>query len=84
MKLPKVEELLKAGCHFGHQPAKTHPKMKEYIFGSRKGIQIIDLDQTVKYLEEACTYLSDLAAKGGTIIFVSTKPHVKAFMKDIP
>jgi len=82
MKLPNVEELLKAGCHFGHQPAKTHPKMKEYIFGTRKGIQIIDLDQTAKYLEEASKYVSDLIAKGGTILFVSTKPQVKAFMKE--
>lgn len=82
MKLPSVEKLLKSGCHFGHQPAKTHPKMKKYIFGSRKGIQIIDLDQTVKYLEEACNYVTDLVAKGGTIIFVSTKPQVKAFMKE--
>ena len=80
MKLPSIEDLLKAGCHFGHQPAKTHPKMKPFIFGTRKGIQIIDLDQTVKMLEDATNYLKDLVAKGGTVLFVSTKPQVKALM----
>ncbi len=80
MNLPKTEDLLKAGCHFGHQPAKTHPKMRPFIFGTRKGIQIIDLDKTREQLEKATNYITDLVAKGGTILFVSTKPQVKDFM----
>lgn len=80
MNLPTIEDLLKAGCHFGHQPAKTHPKMKPFIFGTRKGIQIIDLDQTETKLKEATSFISSIVAKGGEVLFVSTKPQVKALM----
>jgi len=82
MNLPSVEDLLKAGAHFGHNPSKTHPKMKDFVFGVRKGIHIIDLDKSLVKLQEACNFAQDLAMRGGKILFVSTKPQAKAIIKE--
>lgn len=68
-----MKELLEAGVHFGHQTKRWNPKMKKYIFGSRNGIYIIDLQKTLKKFKEAAQYMTDAAAKGGTILFVGTK-----------
>ena len=68
-----LKQLLEAGAHFGHQTSRWHPKMKSYIFTKRKGIHIIDLEQTVSMLEKACNFIKDTAADGGHIIFVGTK-----------
>ena len=68
-----MKDLLDAGVHFGHQTKRWNPKMKEYIFGERNGIYIIDLNKTVKLFREAEEYVTNLAAEGKTILFVGTK-----------
>lgn len=68
-----MKELLEAGVHFGHQTKRWNPKMKEYIFGERNGIYIVDLQKTHRLLLEALQYLQDLSAQGRTVLFVGTK-----------
>ena len=68
-----MKELLEAGVHFGHQTKRWNPKMKEYIFGERNGIYIIDLQKTLKMFKEASKFVADLAAEGRTVMFVGTK-----------
>jgi len=68
-----MKELLEAGVHFGHQTKRWNPKMKDYIFGERNGIYIIDLQKTHRLLQDALQYAQDLAAQGRTILFVGTK-----------
>ena len=68
-----MKELLEAGVHFGHQTKRWNPKMKEYIFGERNGIYIIDLQKTLKLFKEASKFVADLAAQGRTLLFVGTK-----------
>jgi small subunit ribosomal protein S2 len=68
-----MQELLEAGVHFGHQTKRWNPKMREYIFGERNGIYIVDLGKTVKLFREAEEFISDLAAQGRTLLFVGTK-----------
>ncbi len=68
-----MKDLLEAGVHFGHQTKRWNPKMKEYIFGERNGIYIIDLNKTVKLFRDAEEFVSNLAAEGRTILFVGTK-----------
>ncbi len=68
-----MKELLEAGVHFGHQTKRWDPRMKEYIFGERNGIYIIDLQKTLKMFKEASKYVTDLAAQSKVILFVGTK-----------
>jgi small subunit ribosomal protein S2 len=68
-----IKELLEAGAHFGHQTSHWHPRMKNYIFTKRDGIHIIDLELTADLLDKACTFVKELIAEGGTILFVGTK-----------
>jgi small subunit ribosomal protein S2 len=68
-----IAELLEAGVHFGHQTRRWNPKMKEYIFGERNGIHIIDLQKTLKMFREAARYVSELTAQGRTVLFLGTK-----------
>jgi small subunit ribosomal protein S2 len=68
-----MKDLLEAGVHFGHQTKRWNPKMKEYIFGERNGIYIIDLGKTAKLFREAEEFLTNTAASGGTVLFVGTK-----------
>jgi len=68
-----MKELLEAGVHFGHQTKRWNPKMKEYIFGERNGIYIIDLGKTAKLFRQAEEFLTTLASGGGTLLFVGTK-----------
>jgi small subunit ribosomal protein S2 len=68
-----MKELLEAGVHFGHQTKRWNPKMKEYIFGERNGIYIIDLQKTLKLFKDAMRYVQDMAAQGKTVLFVGTK-----------
>lgn len=77
MKVPSVLEMLKAGVHFGHQSSRWHPKMKPFIFGTRGGVHIFDVEKTVEKLEEAISYVEKLVAKGGTILFVGTKSQAQ-------
>ena len=68
-----MKELLEAGVHFGHQVRRWNPKMKEYIFGERNGIYILDLNKTVKKFRDAEEFVTNLAADGKTMLFVGTK-----------
>jgi small subunit ribosomal protein S2 len=68
-----MKELLEAGVHFGHQTKRWNPKMKEYIFGERNGIYIIDLQKTLKMFKDASKFVQDSAAAGKTVLFVGTK-----------
>ncbi|HXJ79873.1 MAG TPA: 30S ribosomal protein S2 [Candidatus Methylomirabilis sp.] len=72
-----MKELLEAGVHFGHQTKRWNPKMQKYIFGERNGIYIIDLQKTLKKFREAYAYVRDLAASGGTLLFVGTKKQAQ-------
>ena len=68
-----MKELLEAGVHFGHQTKRWNPKMKEYIFGERNGIYIVDLQKTLKLFREALKFATQLGAEGKTVLFVGTK-----------
>lgn len=80
MALPEfsMRQLLEAGVHFGHQTHRWNPKMKSYIFGSRNGIHIIDLSQTVPLLHQALVKIRDVVAGGGRVLFVGTKRQAQA------
>jgi small subunit ribosomal protein S2 len=69
----EIRELLEAGVHFGHQTKRWNPKMKKYIFGERNGIYVIDLGLTAKLYRQAIEFVTDLASRGGTVLFVGTK-----------
>ena len=77
-----IKQLLEAGVHFGHPTKKWNPKMAEYIFTQRNGIHIVDLQKTVKKFEEAFNFVADLAAEGGTILFVGTKKQAADTVKE--
>jgi small subunit ribosomal protein S2 len=77
-----MKQLLEAGVHFGHQTRRWNPKMDRYIFTERNGIYIIDLQKTVKKVDEAFNYVRDLAAQGGTMLFVGTKKQAQDSVKE--
>ena len=77
MSVISMKQLLEAGVHFGHQTRRWNPKMKEYIFTERNGIYIIDLSKTVKKIEEAYSFIRDLAADNKTVLFVGTKKQAQ-------
>ncbi len=77
MKPISMRELLEAGVHFGHRTSRWHPKMAPYIFGTRKRIHIINLEETVPLLERARQFLRDLAQDGGKVLFVGTKSQAR-------
>jgi small subunit ribosomal protein S2 len=72
-----MRELLEAGVHFGHQTRRWNPKMRRFIFGERGGIYIIDLQKTLESLEEAQSFVRNLAERGGTVLFVGTKKQAQ-------
>ncbi len=76
-----MRDLLEAGVHFGHKTRRWNPKMKQYIFTERSGIYIIDLQQTVRLLDEAYEFVKSVAADGGKILFVGTKKQAKESIK---
>ncbi len=82
MAVISMKQLLEAGVHFGHQTRRWNPKMAQYIFTERNGIYIIDLQKTVKKLEEAYNFVRDLAADGKDILFVGTKKQAQESIKD--
>ena len=82
MSIISMKQLLEGGVHFGHQTRRWNPKMKPYIFTERNGIYIIDLEQTVKKVEEAYDFLRDVAMKNGTILFVGTKKQAQDSIKE--
>ncbi len=77
MAVVSMKQLLEAGVHFGHQTRRWNPKMAKYIFTERNGIYIIDLQKTVKKLDEAYNFVRDVAADGGEILFVGTKKQAR-------
>jgi len=81
-KLPTLIEMLQTGMHFGHRASKWHPKMKSYIFTERKGVHIIDLQQTTEQLKEAAKMIENMIADGKTVLFVGTKQQAKKFVKE--
>ena len=82
MSEPGIKELLEAGLHFGHQTRRWDPRMRQYIYGERDGIHIIDLLQTEHLLAEARRFAGDVASKGGTVLFVGTKKQARDAVKE--
>ena len=82
MAVVSMKQLLEAGVHFGHQTRRWNPKMAEYIFTERNGIYIIDLQKTVKKLEEAYFFVRDVAAAGDSVLFVGTKKQAQEAVKE--
>jgi small subunit ribosomal protein S2 len=77
-----IKDLLEAGVHFGHQTKRWNPKMKEFIFGERNGIYIIDLQKTHRLLQDALQYVQDLATQGRTIMFIGTKRQAQEAIRE--
>ncbi|MFI5042293.1 MAG: 30S ribosomal protein S2, partial [Acidimicrobiales bacterium] len=77
MAVVSMKQLLEAGVHFGHQTRRWNPKMKRFIFGERNGIYIIDLNQTLTRIETAYSFVRDMTAEGGTILFIGTKKQTQ-------
>ena len=82
MAIISMKQLLEAGVHFGHQTRRWNPKMAQYIFTERNGIYIIDLQKTVKKVDEAYNFIREVAAAGENILFVGTKKQAQEAMKD--
>ncbi|MBR6572712.1 MAG: 30S ribosomal protein S2 [Clostridia bacterium] len=82
MSVISMKQLLEAGVHFGHQTRRWNPKMSQYIFTERNGIHIIDLQKTVKKLNEAYAFARDIVAEGGDILFVGTKKQAQSSVKE--
>ncbi|MDR0931448.1 MAG: 30S ribosomal protein S2 [Victivallales bacterium] len=78
-----INDLLEAGCHFGHQTRRWNPKMKEYVYGAKNGISIIDLTKTMYQIAAACNFLQRVVANGGDILFVGTKRQIRDLIKEI-
>ncbi|HXH62248.1 MAG TPA: 30S ribosomal protein S2 [Fimbriimonadaceae bacterium] len=77
-----MKELLEAGVHFGHQTRRWNPKMKQYIYGARNGIYIVDLHQTIKLFEDALNFIQNIVNDGGSVLFVGTKKQAQAAIKE--
>ncbi|NTV40979.1 MAG: 30S ribosomal protein S2, partial [Candidatus Moranbacteria bacterium] len=78
-----LEEMMKNGVHFGHQKARRNPKMDEYIFTTRKGINIIDLQKTQEKIQEALDFIKEIKKSGKSILFVGTKIQAKDLVRDM-
>src|SRR5699024_8335064 len=82
MSVISMKQVLEAGVHFGHQTRRWNPKMKKFIFTERNGIYIIDLQKTVKKINEAYNFVRDLSADGGTVLFVVTKQQAQESVRE--
>ena len=82
MSVISMKQLLEAGVHFGHQTRRWNPKMKKFIFVERNGIYIIDLQKTVKKLEEAYAFMRQVGEDGGKVLFVGTKKQAQDAIKE--
>ena len=78
-----INDLLEAGCLFGHQTRRWNPKMKEYVYGAKNGISIIDLTKTMYQIAAACNFLQRVVANGGDILFVGTKRQIRELVKNL-
>ncbi len=83
MIIPKLEEMMKAGMHFGHRTNRWHPKMKPFIFTKRNGVYIINLEKTQEQFKKAMEFMINLRKEDKTILFVGTKKQVKGAMKEM-
>lgn len=83
MTIPSIEQMLKAGMHFGHQTSKWHPKMEPFIFTKRNGVHIIDLVKSKKMLANAMDFIQKFSSEGKLILFVGTKMQVKQPLKEL-
>jgi len=81
-KIPTLEELMKAGLHFGHHKSKWHPKMAQYIFTQKNKLHIVDLEKTQKQLEKACKFITQTVASGGTVLFLGTKKQAQKIVRE--
>ena len=77
-----VKDLLEAGCHFGHQTKRWNPKMKDYVYGSKNGISIIDITKTIYQISDACNFLQRKVVDGGKILFVGTKRQAQQIVHE--
>ncbi len=82
MQMPSAEKMVEAGVHFGHKTSSWNPKMEQYIFGTRNGIHVFDVEKTLKKLEEALLFMARVLSNNGKILFVGTKPAAKAIAKE--
>ena len=78
-----MNDLLEAGCHFGHQTRRWNPRMKKYVYGAKSGISIIDLGKTMHQLAAACNFLQGVVSKGGDILFVGTKRQAGDIIREL-
>ncbi|MFZ6015769.1 MAG: 30S ribosomal protein S2 [Patescibacteria group bacterium] len=81
--LPTLVQMLESGVHFGHRTSKWHPAMKKYLFGSRQGIHIINLEETQKSLETAMNFCKQITSRGGTVLFVGTKKQAAPIIEKV-
>jgi ribosomal protein S2, bacterial type len=82
MSKPSMKELLEAGTHFGHQKGRWNPKMRQYIYGVRNGVHIIDLSKTVRLLDRAQEFVGNLVGQGRHVLFVGTKKQAQAIVAE--
>ncbi len=78
-----INDLLEAGCHFGHQTRRWNPKMKKYVYAAKNGISIIDLTKTMRQIADACNFLQRVVSAGGEVLFVGTKPQVRELVAEL-
>ena len=78
-----INDLLEAGCHFGHQTRRWNPRMKDYVYGAKNGISIIDLTKTMYQIAAACNFLQRIVANGGDILFVGTKRQIRELVRNM-
>ena len=78
-----INDLLEAGCHFGHQTRRWNPKMKKFVYGAKNGISIIDLTKTMRQIADACNFLQRVVSAGGEVLFVGTKPQVRELVAEL-
>lgn len=83
MSVISMKQLLEAGVHFGHQTRRWNPKMKDYVYGAKNGISIIDLTKTMYQIAAACNFLQRTVANGGEILFVGTKRQLREIVKEL-
>lgn len=77
-----IKDLLEAGCHFGHQTRRWNPKMKNYVYGAKNGISIIDLTKTIRQLDEACNFVQRQVLNGANVLFVGTKRQAQQVVRE--
>ncbi len=78
-----INDLMEAGCHFGHQTKRWNPKMKHFVYGAKNGISIIDLTKTMHQIADACNFLQHVVADGGEVLFVGTKRQARDITKEL-